>query len=124
MEYQPMPTVEEIIARGKFAIVEALEGRMITTPDGIKTIVADGKYRVAAAMGHIVLCLKDEEFLAQLLRTSLIPVYYRQPENEDEREALDWMLAYHPNTRTNQLKYAYWRYMQDQREYAQKLAGG
>lgn len=115
-----MKPVEEIIAGGKFAIIKALEGRIVTV-DGIKSVVTGGKYKLC--FGEVNLCLKDEEFLANLLKTSLIPVYFRQPENADENAALNWIMRYPTNARTTQLMWSYWRYMQDQMKHTQAVAG-
>lgn len=101
-----MPTVEEIIEQGRFAIIEALDGRLITL-DGVKYTVVNRCYRTCFGWKH--LGALSNEILVNLLKSSLIPVYVQQPESEKQRAAVDWILHYSAEQRTEKITAAYWQ---------------
>ena len=106
MKYVPLKSVEETIAAGRFAIINALDGRLITL-DNVKYTVVNRCYRTCFGWKH--LAALPDEILVNLLKSSLIPVYVQQPEGNKQRAAVDWILHYDAQQRTEKITTAYWQ---------------
>jgi hypothetical protein len=106
MKYIPLKSVEETIAQGRFAIIEALDGRLVII-DSVKYTIINRCYRTCFGWKH--LAALSDEVLVNLLKSSLIPVYVQQPENDKQRVAVDWILRYSAQQRMEKITTAYWQ---------------
>ena len=105
--------VEEIIAKGRLAIIAALEGKFVPISGNNYARIANGKFTSDRNLPQIALIQCENDTLERYLRTSVPLVELAQPESQIESEALDWFIELPPEIRTIQLSRLYEQTLQE-----------
>ena len=112
----------DIIAQGKFAIIEALEGRYIKTASGNYLKVTNSNFE--NGMFHISLLQCEIDTLERYLRESIQIFEFAAPTDRTQERALAWFSELSPEARTIQAGYLFADRMERNEKEADRIANG